>query len=153
MTICRRAPFRWIGRFARLRRSRCYPCCDRRSGETLPQDVLSERAEGTTKSLATLRPCPEIVPGEASAIDWPAIIDSVVPADEMPNVLHEELEQIGNYAIAKIKEAVHPASGVGPGSVATGAKWMPVMRNRACHHPPPDRKQYESDYALVDDTC
>jgi pyruvate dehydrogenase (quinone) len=38
-----------------------------------------------------------------------AIIDCVVPADEMPNVV--ELDQIGNYAIAKIKEAVHAVTG------------------------------------------
>ena len=31
---------------------------------TLPQDVLSERAQGTTKSLATLRPRGEILPNE-----------------------------------------------------------------------------------------
>jgi pyruvate dehydrogenase (quinone) len=48
---------------------------------------------------------------EAFAIDGPAIIDCVVPADEMPNVPHVELDQIGNYAIAKIKEAVHVVTG------------------------------------------
>jgi pyruvate dehydrogenase (quinone) len=48
---------------------------------------------------------------EAFAIDGPAIIDCVVPADEMPNVPHVELDQIGNYAIAKIKEAVHAVTG------------------------------------------
>jgi pyruvate dehydrogenase (quinone) len=48
---------------------------------------------------------------EAFAIDGPAIIDCVVRADEMPNVPHVELDQIGNYAIAKIKEAVHAVTG------------------------------------------
>jgi pyruvate dehydrogenase (quinone) len=48
---------------------------------------------------------------EAFAIDGPAIIDCVVPADEMPNVPHVELDQIGNYAIAKIKEAIHAVTG------------------------------------------
>jgi pyruvate dehydrogenase (quinone) len=48
---------------------------------------------------------------EAFAIDGPAIIDCVVPADEMPNVPHVELDQIGNFAIAKIKEAVHAVTG------------------------------------------
>jgi pyruvate dehydrogenase (quinone) len=48
---------------------------------------------------------------EAFGIDGPAIIDCVVPADEMPNVPHVELDQIGNYAIAKIKEAVHAVTG------------------------------------------
>jgi thiamine pyrophosphate-dependent acetolactate synthase large subunit-like protein len=48
---------------------------------------------------------------EAFGIDGPAIIDCVVPADEMPNVPHVELDQIGKYAIAKIKEAVHAVTG------------------------------------------
>ncbi len=48
---------------------------------------------------------------EAFAVEGPAIIDCVVPADEMPNMPHVELEQVGNYAIAKIKEAVHAVTG------------------------------------------
>jgi pyruvate dehydrogenase (quinone) len=48
---------------------------------------------------------------EAFAIDGPAIIDCVVPADEMPNMPHIELDQIGNYAVAKIKEAIHAVTG------------------------------------------
>jgi pyruvate dehydrogenase (quinone) len=48
---------------------------------------------------------------EAFAVDGPAIIDCVVPADEMPNMPHIELDQIGNYAIAKIKEVVHAITG------------------------------------------
>jgi pyruvate dehydrogenase (quinone) len=44
---------------------------------------------------------------EAFAVDGPAIIDRVVPADEMPNLPHLEIDQIGNYAVAKIKEAIH----------------------------------------------
>jgi pyruvate dehydrogenase (quinone) len=36
----------------------------------------------------------------------PAIIDCVVPADEMPNIPHLELERLGNYATAKIREAI-----------------------------------------------
>jgi pyruvate dehydrogenase (quinone) len=48
---------------------------------------------------------------EAFAIDGPAIIDCVVPADEMPNLPHIELDQIGNYAVAKIKEAIHAVTG------------------------------------------
>jgi pyruvate dehydrogenase (quinone) len=38
--------------------------------------------------------------------DGPAIIDCVVPANELPNVPHLELETIDNFAKAKIKEAV-----------------------------------------------
>jgi pyruvate dehydrogenase (quinone) len=48
---------------------------------------------------------------EALAVDGPAIVDCVVAADEMPNIPHLELEQIGNYAIAKIKEAVQAVCG------------------------------------------
>jgi pyruvate dehydrogenase (quinone) len=48
---------------------------------------------------------------EAFAVDGPAIVDCVVPADEMPNMPHIELDQIGNYAVAKIKEAVHAITG------------------------------------------
>ena len=48
---------------------------------------------------------------EALAADGPAIVDCVVAADEMPNIPHLELEQIGNYAVAKIKEAVMSVTG------------------------------------------
>jgi hypothetical protein len=34
-----------------------------------------------------------------------------VVANEMPNVPHIELEQVGNYAIAKVKEAVLAVTG------------------------------------------
>jgi pyruvate dehydrogenase (quinone) len=43
---------------------------------------------------------------EALAVDGPAIVDAVVVADEIPNLPHVELETIGNFAVAKIKEAV-----------------------------------------------
>jgi len=49
---------------------------------------------------------------EALAIDGPAIVDAVVASDEMPNMPHVELEQVGHYAIAKIKEAVLAVTGV-----------------------------------------
>jgi pyruvate dehydrogenase (quinone) len=48
---------------------------------------------------------------EALAADGPAIVDAVIAADEMPNMPHIELEQIGNYAKAKIKEAVLAVTG------------------------------------------
>jgi pyruvate dehydrogenase (quinone) len=48
---------------------------------------------------------------EAFAIYGPAIIDCVVPSDEMPNLPHIEMDQIGNYAVAKIKEAIHAVTG------------------------------------------
>jgi pyruvate dehydrogenase (quinone) len=48
---------------------------------------------------------------EAFAVDGPAIVDAVVAADEMPNMPHLELEQIGHYAIAKVKEAILAVSG------------------------------------------
>jgi pyruvate dehydrogenase (quinone) len=43
---------------------------------------------------------------KALKADGPAIVDCVVPADELPNFPHVELEKIGNYAKAKIKEAL-----------------------------------------------
>jgi pyruvate dehydrogenase (quinone) len=43
--------------------------------------------------------------------DGPAIVDCVVAADELPNFPHVELEQAGNYAKAKIKEAVLAVTG------------------------------------------
>ena len=48
---------------------------------------------------------------EAFATKGPAIIDCVVAADEMPNLPHIELDQVGNYAVAKIKEAIHAVTG------------------------------------------
>jgi len=48
---------------------------------------------------------------EALKIDGPAIVDCVVAANEMPNFPHLELDKIGNYAIAKIKEAVLAVTG------------------------------------------
>ena len=43
--------------------------------------------------------------------DGPAIIDCVVAADELPNVPHLELETVGNFAEAKIKEAILAVTG------------------------------------------
>jgi thiamine pyrophosphate-dependent acetolactate synthase large subunit-like protein len=48
---------------------------------------------------------------DALAADGPAIVDAVVVADEMPNMPHIELEQVGHYAMAKIKEAVLAVTG------------------------------------------
>ncbi len=48
---------------------------------------------------------------EALAVDGPAIVDAVVVADEMPNMPHIDLEQVGHYAVAKIKEAVLAVTG------------------------------------------
>ena len=48
---------------------------------------------------------------EALAADGPAIVDCVVAGDEMPNMPHFELEQVGNYAMAKIREAVLAVTG------------------------------------------
>jgi pyruvate dehydrogenase (quinone) len=48
---------------------------------------------------------------EALAVDGPAIVDAVVVADEMPNMPHIDLEQVGHYALAKIKEAVLAVTG------------------------------------------
>jgi pyruvate dehydrogenase (quinone) len=48
---------------------------------------------------------------EALAVKGPAIVDAVVIANEMPNIPHVELEQIGHYAMAKIREAVLAVTG------------------------------------------
>jgi thiamine pyrophosphate-dependent acetolactate synthase large subunit-like protein len=43
---------------------------------------------------------------EALQVDGPAIVDVVVAADEIPLVPHLELDKLGRYALAKIKEAL-----------------------------------------------
>ena len=48
---------------------------------------------------------------EAFAVDGPAIVDAVVAADEIPNLPYVELETLGNFAVAKIKEAVLAVTG------------------------------------------
>jgi pyruvate dehydrogenase (quinone) len=48
---------------------------------------------------------------EAFAADGPAIVDAVVAADEIPNLPHVNLETVGHYAVAKIKEAVLAVTG------------------------------------------
>ena len=44
---------------------------------------------------------------EALKVDGPAIVDAVVAADEVPNLPHLNLETVGHFAMAKIKEAIH----------------------------------------------
>jgi pyruvate dehydrogenase (quinone) len=48
---------------------------------------------------------------EAFAADGPAIVDAVVAANELPNLPHIELETVGHYAVAKIKEALLAVTG------------------------------------------
>jgi pyruvate dehydrogenase (quinone) len=48
---------------------------------------------------------------DAFAFDGPAIIDAVVPADELPNLPHLDLEVVGQVALAKVKEAVWALTG------------------------------------------
>ncbi len=48
---------------------------------------------------------------QALKAEGPAIIDCVVPADELPNVPHINLEVIGNVAKAKIKEMILKVTG------------------------------------------
>jgi pyruvate dehydrogenase (quinone) len=48
---------------------------------------------------------------DALAVEGPAIVDAVVAADEVPNLPHVDLDTIGNYALAKIKEAVLAVTG------------------------------------------
>ena len=47
---------------------------------------------------------------QALKADGPAIVDCVVPADELPNVPHIDIETMGNFAEAKIKEAILAAT-------------------------------------------
>ncbi len=44
--------------------------------------------------------------GNALAVEGPAIVDATVVADEIPNMPHLDLETLGQFARAKIKEAV-----------------------------------------------
>jgi ParB family chromosome partitioning protein len=48
---------------------------------------------------------------EAFALSGPAVIACKVVADEMPNLPHFEPEQLGGFAIAKIKEAISAVTG------------------------------------------
>src|SRR5579862_2006597 len=48
---------------------------------------------------------------DAFAVDGPAIVDAVVPADELPNLPHLDLEVVGQFAKAKVKEAVWALTG------------------------------------------
>jgi pyruvate dehydrogenase (quinone) len=48
---------------------------------------------------------------EAFAVDGSAIVDAVVVAGEMLNMPHVERQQVGHYAMAKIKEAVLAVAG------------------------------------------
>src|SRR5580692_5439199 len=48
---------------------------------------------------------------EAFAVDGPAIVDAVVAANELPNLPHVELETVGRFAVAKIKEALLAVTG------------------------------------------
>jgi pyruvate dehydrogenase (quinone) len=43
--------------------------------------------------------------------DGPAIVGCVVPADELPNVPHLDLETMGNFAKAKVKETILAVTG------------------------------------------
>lgn len=53
---------------------------------------------------------------QALKAEGPAIVDCVVPADELPNVPHIDLEKMANYAEAKIKEAILAVTGGGRGT-------------------------------------
>jgi thiamine pyrophosphate-dependent acetolactate synthase large subunit-like protein len=48
---------------------------------------------------------------QAFNAEGPAIIDCVVPADELPNVPHIEVGKVANVALAKVKEAVLAVTG------------------------------------------
>ena len=48
---------------------------------------------------------------EALSIDGPALVDATVISNEMPNLPHVDLEMIGHFGLAKIKEAVLAVTG------------------------------------------
>ena len=48
---------------------------------------------------------------EAFAVGGPAIVDAVVVSNELPNLPHLDLDMIGHFALAKIKEAVLAVTG------------------------------------------
>jgi pyruvate dehydrogenase (quinone) len=48
---------------------------------------------------------------QALKAEGPAIVDRVVPADDLPNLPHLELETMANFAKAKAKEAIHEVTG------------------------------------------
>jgi hypothetical protein len=85
--------------------------------------LLSHRLLGTVSDLLaaslpqpdSLEPDPLDVPllktSVALAVDGPAIVDAVVAADAMPDMPHVDFEQVGNFAITKIKEAVLAVTG------------------------------------------
>ncbi len=47
----------------------------------------------------------------AFAVEGPAIVDAVICPTELPNVPHLELKTVGNFAMAKIKEAILSVTG------------------------------------------
>jgi pyruvate dehydrogenase (quinone) len=48
---------------------------------------------------------------QALKAEGPAIVDCVVPANELPNTPHMELGKIENFAKAKVKEAILAVTG------------------------------------------
>jgi pyruvate dehydrogenase (quinone) len=48
---------------------------------------------------------------EALKVDGPAIVDCVVAAEEMPNLPHIDLQMVGRYAAAEIREALLAVTG------------------------------------------
>jgi len=48
---------------------------------------------------------------QALNADGPAIVDCVIAADELPNMPHIDLEKVGNFAKAKVKETILEVTG------------------------------------------
>ena len=48
---------------------------------------------------------------QAFKAEGPAIVDCVVPPDELPNLPHIDLERAKNFAIAKVKEKILAVTG------------------------------------------
>ena len=48
---------------------------------------------------------------DALVVEGPAIIDATVAANELPNLPHLDLEQVGHVALARVREAVLAVTG------------------------------------------
>jgi len=76
---------------------------------TPPQPITTTLVPALTLAVLTTAPIPVSTPqaiSDALSVEGPAIVDATVVANEIPNVPHLDLETLGQFARAKIKEAV-----------------------------------------------
>jgi thiamine pyrophosphate-dependent acetolactate synthase large subunit-like protein len=79
-----------------------------RKGIEFPNPDFAAFARACGGQGFTARKPEELIPTlkDALAADGPAIVDATVAADELPNLPHVDLDVLGHYAVAKIKEAL-----------------------------------------------